>query len=717
MSRKGKKIDITSVFDTTEELPTQSMEKVDREPYGRGGDRRENRREREEEQGPSRADEDTQWRSGGSRNTSSYNSGRDSGYGRSSGGFGGDRNRGGDSFGRRGDDFGRRDSGRDSDRFGGSRDGGFSRGGDRGGDRFGSSRDGPSRRYEAPVNERFGAPRRPIINPPRKTVTPVSEDKPVAETSNTPAAEAGPTDWEAKRAAIKAKKEAMMGGRSFASESSDVPAVTDSNDRFGAFRNRREESGSRVTGSHWQTSSRRGDDFDRRDRGGDDFDRRDRGGDDSGRYSNFGGRDRMDRDRDDSNRGFGGERRFGDSRRDGGRYDDRNTSSSSSSRFERPSDMSSSTEAPTRPSAGPVRLRHGAGSIAAPRGTIVGAGRRNIVGKSTEKAADAPLVDPSLPKEDQIMFLSTVTKDTIAQFLKNDDVVHAVNTFKQLEYPESKVTAVRQFLYKYFDVTAADQKALLKVLGAACEGSKPSFDVETLTQGINAIANRLEDIRFDSPGAISDMRFILEFLCKKHEYLPVENLNEKALEVSGLKVAEETSTESIEDLSAKAIEIIAGDIKGEELVKVLPDGMTGPVLLEAVLKSLESASEEELAAISVFDDEEFGSALEHLFEDAEKDVALAGLNACVKFVHTKGLPKIPKDGDKVALIEIIFHSLYENDIIAEEMFVEWTEDYECEVKGWQKAVIQTTMWMQWLKQQMEGSSEEEEEESEDDLDY
>eukprot|EP01029_Cantina_marsupialis_P005768 TRINITY_DN1626_c0_g1_i2.p2 TRINITY_DN1626_c0_g1~~TRINITY_DN1626_c0_g1_i2.p2 ORF type:complete len:135 (+),score=39.71 TRINITY_DN1626_c0_g1_i2:146-550(+) len=123
MSRKGKKIDITSVFDTTEELPTQSMEKVDREPYGRGGDRRENRREREEEQGPSRADEDTQWRSGGSRNTSSYNSGRDSGYGRSSGGFGGDRNRGGDSFGRRGDDFGRRDSGRDSDRFGGSRDG------------------------------------------------------------------------------------------------------------------------------------------------------------------------------------------------------------------------------------------------------------------------------------------------------------------------------------------------------------------------------------------------------------------------------------------------------------------------------------------------------------------------------------------------------------------------------------------------------------------
>jgi hypothetical protein len=61
------------------------------------------------------------------------------------------------------------------------------------------------------------------------------------------------------------------------------------------------------------------------------------------------------------------------------------------------------------------------------------------------------------------------------------------------------------------------------------------------------------------------------------------------------------------------------------------------------------------------------------------------------------------------LIEKIFITLYNADIIEEGAFVAWKDDYEREVPGRTKAIIQITAWMAWLETPDPESEEEEEE--------
>jgi len=87
-----------------------------------------------------------------------------------------------------------------------------------------------------------------------------------------------------------------------------------------------------------------------------------------------------------------------------------------------------------------------------------------------------------------------------------------------------------------------------------------------------------------------------------------------------------------------------------------------------------------------------------LYEHQARSVAaLRGLNQAVNAV---GFPK--------GLVEATFMHLYDKDIIQEEAFTAWKDDYEDQTEGRGTAIIQLTRWFMWLAEDDDDSDEDEE---------
>ena len=65
------------------------------------------------------------------------------------------------------------------------------------------------------------------------------------------------------------------------------------------------------------------------------------------------------------------------------------------------------------------------------------------------------------------------------------------------------------------------------------------------------------------------------------------------------------------------------------------------------------------------------------------------------------------------LLEAMFLHLYNHDIIAEESFVAWKNDYEDETPGRRSAIIELTRWFQWLDSLEDEESSDEDEDDDD----
>jgi hypothetical protein len=145
-----------------------------------------------------------------------------------------------------------------------------------------------------------------------------------------------------------------------------------------------------------------------------------------------------------------------------------------------------------------------------------------------------------------------------------------------------------------------------------------------------------------------------------------------------------------------ATELIGSGKKGEELataVKAEKD-LPGWALLYKCLTTDKDCS---------WKDDYTPALLAKLGESSDRKEQVKALFQVQKFLHENNFE--PK-----GLIEKIFITLYNADIIESDGFVDWKDDYENEMPGRAKAIIQITAWMQWLETPDPESEEEEEDE-------
>ena len=105
--------------------------------------------------------------------------------------------------------------------------------------------------------------------------------------------------------------------------------------------------------------------------------------------------------------------------------------------------------------------------------------------------------------------------------------------------------------------------------------------------------------------------------------------------------------------------------------------------------------------------DKYGAALLSLVEE---DIGgqIQVLWGIQKYCDKLGFPKLNEE----YLVQTMFRSMYQFDLVGDEAFIEWKEDEsEDHMEGKLKSVIQTVDWFVWLEEDEE--EEEEEEEAED----
>ena len=137
-------------------------------------------------------------------------------------------------------------------------------------------------------------------------------------------------------------------------------------------------------------------------------------------------------------------------------------------------------------------------------------------------------------------------------------------------------------------------------------------------------------------------------------------------------------------------------------------------MLSAILKENDFSSE-------LFEEGSYGTFLRHLASKGGRSGQLEGIYQIQQYCHDRDFPKT----DEGAEIEMIFRSLYNEDIIEEDAFIEWKDDVGNPTPGKMKAIIQvkllssslvhhwelfqTTEWLVWLEEAEEEEDDEEDE--------
>ncbi|CAE7653595.1 unnamed protein product, partial [Symbiodinium microadriaticum] len=201
---------------------------------------------------------------------------------------------------------------------------------------------------------------------------------------------------------------------------------------------------------------------------------------------------------------------------------------------------------------------------------------------------------------------------------------------------------------------------------------------------------------------------------------------EKAAKAAAKAAAEEE--ERLRRLAEKEKEIAEANAKRDIAVSVVRGGNKGDALRSEIggmeRKPLASALVAEI--LSALEDPrnvkwpspaEYGSALTLLLTGNEKEQMLS-LYEMQKFYDTIGFPKIETKTGPKALWEVMFHLLYQHEVIDNSGFMAWWDDEDeerTEAPGRSTALIQATTFINWLQEADEDEEGEEEEDDDDSL--
>ena len=172
------------------------------------------------------------------------------------------------------------------------------------------------------------------------------------------------------------------------------------------------------------------------------------------------------------------------------------------------------------------------------------------------------------------------------------------------------------------------------------------------------------------------------------------------------RVAQEEAKAAAVVAAGAAGEAYATGLKGEALVAHLK-GMavkpTGAALVAIVMSKLEEPTSLKWCAIV-----EYGAAIKSLVGDNAKAqaAALHAIQAHLNSLPTK-FPKVELKGKTRAVIEALFQLFYANEVVDTMGFFEWADDDD-DSNGKLTAVVQTTSFMQFLREDEDGDEEGEE---------
>ncbi len=172
------------------------------------------------------------------------------------------------------------------------------------------------------------------------------------------------------------------------------------------------------------------------------------------------------------------------------------------------------------------------------------------------------------------------------------------------------------------------------------------------------------------------------------------------------RVAQEEAKAAAVVASGAAGEAYGTGLKGDALVAYLK-GMavkpTGAALVSAVMSKLEDASNLKWCGIA-----EYGAAIKSLVGDNAKAqaAALHAIQAHLNSLPAK-FPKMETKGKTRAVIEVLFQLLYANEVVDPAGFHEWADDDD-DSNGKLTAVVQTTSFLQFLREADEDGGEGEE---------
>jgi hypothetical protein len=179
---------------------------------------------------------------------------------------------------------------------------------------------------------------------------------------------------------------------------------------------------------------------------------------------------------------------------------------------------------------------------------------------------------------------------------------------------------------------------------------------------------------------------------------------EKRQREQAIKDAERAAATDKRNIAAV---LVKGGKKGEALcaeiqgmsAKPLGSGLVGEIL----------ASLADPMNVKWVSPAEYGSALTLLLAGNDKE-QMHSIYEMQKFYNTHGMPKIETKGGPKNIWEVMFHLMYQYEIVENGGFMAWWDDEDeerTELPGRSTALIQATTFINWMQEEEEGDEEEE----------
>jgi hypothetical protein len=163
---------------------------------------------------------------------------------------------------------------------------------------------------------------------------------------------------------------------------------------------------------------------------------------------------------------------------------------------------------------------------------------------------------------------------------------------------------------------------------------------------------------------------------------------------------------------AAAADVMASGLKGTALlahVKGVEVKPTGSAVLKALLEKLD-----DVTTTKWWVKDEFGTVLTELLKDSVKEQVNA-LYVVQAYCHSKKFPKVEVKGKPAKLIEVLLAVLLNNGMVDSESVLAWADDDNAaEVGGRLDAIVQTTSFVQAIREAL--AADEEEGDEIDDID-
>jgi len=186
----------------------------------------------------------------------------------------------------------------------------------------------------------------------------------------------------------------------------------------------------------------------------------------------------------------------------------------------------------------------------------------------------------------------------------------------------------------------------------------------------------------------------------------MKTAKEAILAKAGVATSAKIETDDDKSFLDSAKHLISTGTKGEALlaaIVALPDKITGSALIRSILSTAVDPLSLKWCTKS-----EYGLALDYLLKK-DSSSQLRSLLTVQDHCNKLKFPKIEIKGNARNLIEVIFQLMYQNDLVDAPVFLSWADEHS-DTPGKTTAIVQTTPFLQFLREEDSADEHDEDEE-------